>query len=56
MIIPIGDSGKQIVVSSDLGQLHISLFANGTSLGSNLSRKEAIQLSVMLLRLAESKG
>ena len=47
-VIPLGD-GSEIVVSSDLGKIRMSLWANKTCLGKELDRKSAIKLRVALL-------
>jgi hypothetical protein len=42
--------GKQVCVSSDLGKIRMSLWANRGSLGLELTKQEAIALRAALFR------
>lgn len=41
--------GKQVVISSDLGTIRLSLWANKGSLGIQITPKEAIRIRAALL-------
>jgi hypothetical protein len=47
-VISLGD-GSEIVVSSDLGKIRLSLWANGGSLGKELDHAQAMETAGALI-------
>lgn len=53
-VIPIGD-GREIVVSSDLGRICLTLWANRGSLGSEVSDAAAMEIAGALIAAVRCK-
>ena len=47
-VIPLGD-GSEIVVSSDLGRIRLSIWANGGSLGKELDPAHSMEVAGALI-------
>jgi hypothetical protein len=47
--------GKQIIISSDLGKIHLSLWAYRGSMGIELTPDQAKELGLVLFRMGRGK-